>query len=240
MHPDIDKLIKLALADGEVTENERTIILRKADSLGLDRDEIEMILEGEIALHTKHLSDSTTEAKDKSKKEGDIKKCPACGTNATSFATKCIDCGHEFRNIQTAKSVNTLVAELEKAEFNARNSKSFGGLVVGLMAIVDGETAMERRIFEAKASVISTFPIPNTKEDILELLSLSLSNVNSIQIGVMIKLAGTGGTYGYKIKYKNAWLGMANKVILKARFSMKDDKSTLNEIEIYAKQLGIK
>ena len=55
----------------------------------------------------------------------------------------------------------------------------------------------------------------------------------------MIKFAGTSGTYGYKITYKNAWLSVANKVIMKARFSMKEDRKTLDEIENYAKQLGI-
>ena len=56
----------------------------------------------------------------------------------------------------------------------------------------------------------------------------------------MIKFAGTSGTYGYKITFRNAWLSIANKIIMKARFAMKDDKKTLNEIEFYAKILNIK
>lgn len=45
MHPEIDKLIEMALTDGQVTEKEREIILRKAEKLGLDVDEVEMALE---------------------------------------------------------------------------------------------------------------------------------------------------------------------------------------------------
>ena len=133
-----------------------------------------------------------------------------------------------------------LIKKLEDAELMARNAKSGGGLVGGLMSMIDGETAIEKRIYEAKSSVLTTFPIPNTKEDILEFLALSVSQVNSIKIGAMIKLAGTSGTYGYKITFKNAWTSIANKVIMKARFSMKEDKKTLDEIEYYAKQLNIK
>ena len=48
MHPEIDNLIYMALADGEVTEKERAIILRKAEALGADKDETEMILDGKI------------------------------------------------------------------------------------------------------------------------------------------------------------------------------------------------
>jgi hypothetical protein len=46
MHPELDKLIEMALADGQVTDKEREIILRKAEKLGLDMDEVEMYLEG--------------------------------------------------------------------------------------------------------------------------------------------------------------------------------------------------
>lgn len=48
MNPEIEKLIKMALADGQVTDKEREIILRKAEKLGLDGDEVEMYLEGSI------------------------------------------------------------------------------------------------------------------------------------------------------------------------------------------------
>ena len=48
MHPEIEKLIEMALADGQVTEKEREIILRKAEKIGLDVDVVEMYLEGKI------------------------------------------------------------------------------------------------------------------------------------------------------------------------------------------------
>ena len=240
MNPEIENLINMALADGEVTEKERVIILRKAETLGLDRDEIEMILDGKITLYMKQLNSVHVSQAVKSNKEGDIKKCPSCGAVALSFSTGCSDCGHEFRNIDSPDSVRNLIKQLEEAEAIARNSKSGGGVVGGIMSMIDGETAMQKRIYEAKASILSTFPIPNTKEDILEFITLSVSQVNSIKIGTLEKFAGTNGTFGYKITLKNAWLSVANKVVMKARFSMKDDKKTLEEIEYYAKQLGIK
>jgi hypothetical protein len=50
MHPEIEKLIEMALADGQLTDKEREIILRKAEKLGLDEDEVEMYLEGKVDL----------------------------------------------------------------------------------------------------------------------------------------------------------------------------------------------
>lgn len=53
MNPEIEKLVKLAVADGEITETERAVILRKAEKLGEDIDEVELILGGELALQKK-------------------------------------------------------------------------------------------------------------------------------------------------------------------------------------------
>jgi hypothetical protein len=240
MHPEIENLINMALADGDVTEKERAIILRKAQSLGLDLDEIEMILDGLIALNKKDQSISQVSSLNKSNKDGEVKKCPACGASAKSFVTICGDCGHEFRNTESSNTARNIVRQFEIAEEKMKNSKSGSGLVGGLMKMIDGDKMMEKRIYEAKSNIISTFPVPNTKEDILEILTLSVSQVNSIQIGTIDKWLGTSGDNGYKIIFKNAWLSLANKVIMKARFSMKEDRKTLNEIEYYANLLGIK
>jgi hypothetical protein len=109
MHPEIEKLIDLALADGEVTENEREIIFRKAEKLGLDQDEIEMILEGKInQLKTKKSQQN------QNTKQGVIKKCPHCGAPAKSFADKCEACGEDFR----FDTLNNLTSNLSGVEEN--------------------------------------------------------------------------------------------------------------------------
>lgn len=97
MHPEIEKLIDLALADGQVTEKERNVILKKASELGVDIDEVEMTLDGRL-----HQLEAT---KPKQKeKAGNIKTCPACGAHVKAFQIKCDDCGHEYR--ETKSSVN--------------------------------------------------------------------------------------------------------------------------------------
>ena len=48
MHPEIEKLIDLIIIDGQITEKERHVILNKAIDLGLNKDEIEIILDGKL------------------------------------------------------------------------------------------------------------------------------------------------------------------------------------------------
>lgn len=111
MHPEIENLINMALADGEVTEKERAIILRKAESLGEDKDEVEMILDGEIALLRKDQNSTQSNLSSKSNKEGNLKKCPSCGAPVKSFSNNCLDCGHEFRY----NSLNNLSDNISKS-----------------------------------------------------------------------------------------------------------------------------
>ena len=114
MHPEIDNLINMALADGEVTEKERAVILRKAESLGIDKDEVEMILDGKIAMMKKEQASNYSVSK--SNKEGDLKKCPSCGAPVESFNTKCAGCGHEFRGTEASKTISSLFEKLESIE----------------------------------------------------------------------------------------------------------------------------
>lgn len=39
MNQDLEKLIELTLADGQLSEKERTVLFRKAKELGVDHDE---------------------------------------------------------------------------------------------------------------------------------------------------------------------------------------------------------
>ena len=47
----LEKLIKLALKDGIVSDKERELILKQASKLGIDEIEAEMVLEGMISDH---------------------------------------------------------------------------------------------------------------------------------------------------------------------------------------------
>ena len=79
MHPEIEKLIDLAIADGQIKDKERNVIFKKAAELGVDFDEVEMILDGR--LHQLQAS----QTKSSKEKNGNIKTCPACGAHVKAF-----------------------------------------------------------------------------------------------------------------------------------------------------------
>lgn len=123
MHPEIENLINMALADGEVTEKERAIILRKAESLGIVKDEVEMILDAKLhQLKTKA---------NESKKEN-VNKCPSCGEIIHGLSQVCSSCGYVLNKStivgENSKSLNDNIHQLENLIIDVKSSPkpSFG------------------------------------------------------------------------------------------------------------------
>ena len=151
MHPEIEKLIDLALADGQITDKERNVILKKAAELGVDADEVEMVLDGKL-----HQLEA---GKPKQKeKVGNIKACPACGASVKAMALVCSECGHEFTNTESNKSISKLLNELNNLK--KKNNEQ--------------DWDFDKR----KAELINHTPIPVNREDLLEFLSICCSQAD--------------------------------------------------------------
>lgn len=100
----------------------------------------------------------TTTNKNQRKQEwaGTVVKCPQCGEEMPSFKANCPACGYELRGAKPSNSVKELATKLEYSSTDAM-----------------------------KANLIRTFPIPNTREDILEFMILASTNIeNSFQADI--------------------------------------------------------
>lgn len=212
----LENLIEMALADGELTEKEKQVLFKKAEAQGIDLDEFEMVLDAKLYEKQKSIKTNSTNSVQssapKSEKYGDVRKCPRCGAIVESFTTRCPDCGHEFSNVGAVSSFSLLSAKLE-----ALDSKKKGGFIGAFT-----DDTIDRQ----KLSLIKNFPVPTTKEDILEFVSMAMPLAKST-------------TWVDKYVAKT-WKEKCEQVIIKARFSMKEDKATLAELERYAKELKIK
>ena len=235
MHPEIEKLIEMALADGQVSEKEREIILRKAEKLGLDVDEVEMYFEGKI--HQLEAYKTTSK-----EKVGNIKTCPACGASVKSFEIKCEDCGHEFNNVTRNNSLDVFLKKLSNIDEEVRNEylkngqqyiNTFWGKKIEKPASsINYE--IEPTILKRKVELISMYEVPNTKEDILSFLAVASAEASK-KISFTIVIGGNIE----KNDIKNAWLSKTKNLIFKSRLLFKNDKSTLELVEEYARLLNL-
>jgi predicted nucleic acid-binding Zn ribbon protein len=215
MNPEIRELIKLATADGIVSDKERAVIMRKATNLGEDIDEVELILNGELALNnqlqkTEHQSSPPVQ----SNKEGNLKKCPSCGAPVPSLSLKCSECGHEFRNTEATVSVNEFFKQVKSAKP------------------------------EDRAMIISNFPIPNNKEDLIEFISMSVGNckeMTNIEQWNYVEKTGFAQTrikpeLQIRLNEINAWRGKAQASIMKARILFIDNQILLENLRKFEQE----
>ena len=120
------------------------------------------------------------------------------------------------------------------------------------------EDVRNKIILEKKINIISTFPIPNTKEDIIEFLSLSISEANKplgffekrLNCAILLFFAGLitvglawllGFTYLPQKpfaaeKIKKAWRAKYEQVLIKGR-SMRGDSDFIQQLDYYGKLL---
>ena len=261
MSPEIEKLIDFALADGAISDKEREIIRNKAEKLGEDPDEAEMILDAKLAMKRNQAATPPPAASSpppinlppqasgpppmaempppqhkKSSKAGNRQSCPACGATVLAMELNCSECGHEFRDTGLSNLMEDFIEKLDRAERNALQEKSTG-LLGKFMSMIDGETENERKIYNAKANVIKNFPIPPNKGDIIEFMTFSVSQANNITISRMIKLAGAQGTFGHTIVLKNAWISMADSIQSQAQFIDKGDEKLISKINTLSNQI---
>lgn len=235
----IENLINLALADGELTEKEKQILFKKAEAAGIDLDEFEMVLDARLYEKQKDQSSQIVSAAPKSDKFGDVKKCPACGAMIQSFQTKCSDCGHEFSNIEANASIDKLFKMLNEAEDMRKEDadtnnplKAMGGFYTKQFSSLTGPGKVDKK----KMEIISNFPIPTTKNDILEFLSLAIPKSKPLG-NFLTKNSPENKAHN---DFVPVWKTKCEQIIMKAKFSMKEDKKALDEIMHYASELGIK
>ncbi len=236
----LETLIEFALADGELTDKEKQVLCKKAHAEGIDLDEFEMVLEArlfqKIKLDKSSISDPILQSVNQtvppnSNKFGDLKKCPSCGASAQSYSTKCADCGHDFSGIaanSSAKKLFDLLNEIEskRKDNNDNPLKAIGSRMAKIYGGVNN-------IDNQKKELISNFPVPNTKEDIIEFLSLALPRAK--KLGNFF--TSQRPEHELHNEFAPIWKAKCQQVIMKAHFLMKEDKKTLDEINFYANQL---
>ena len=220
MNPEIEKLIDYAIVDGVISEKERALLLKKAEKLGEDPDEVEMILDARLVMKSNASSEpppvkapspppaGPPPVQKKSAKVGNTPTCPTCGATVKSFKSNCKECGHEFRNVGVTTSIDDLFKALKTVKKSRFKDE-------------DGDTD-EDEYNNARAEVIRNFTIPTAKEDLIEFATKSIGKYNPQEI--------------YDNTLNSAWEGIATEALLKLELFAMEDPS----LKEYCKKLDAK
>jgi len=111
---ELQALIDQYLTDGVLTDKERAVILKKAEGMGLDRDEIDLYLDAEV-----QKIDQATDAAVRRQKG---KQCPYCGGSVSQLTDKCPECG-QYITPEATKELEEILDNLEEALINMKSGK---------------------------------------------------------------------------------------------------------------------
>ena len=113
---ELSALIQEYLTDGVLTNKERQVILKKAEKMGLDRDEIDLYLDAQV----QKIDQAAVAATNKQKG----KTCPYCGGSIPLLTDKCPHCGENI-TAQSSNELQEIFDNLEDALVQLKSGRNF-------------------------------------------------------------------------------------------------------------------
>jgi hypothetical protein len=130
----LENLIKAALQDGVLTDQEKASIVKRAQAEGEDIDEVEIYIQSLMQKRQQELNQKNKEANaEQAKKDLEnekersktLRKCPKCGTLIPNLTNVCPECGFFIEKASTDEKViilKTMLKEcLNDLKFNVRD-----------------------------------------------------------------------------------------------------------------------
>ena len=158
---------------------------------------------------------------------GTIKKCPNCGAVIESFQSRCASCGFELND----NSVNTNIKEFaERINEIDENPPTYSYISMNMS---NTSWAVEKNTY------ISSYPIPNTREALLEFM-MGVSQF-ALAHGPKKSMYGSVGVTMQEYKdhtlIYNAWLSKMKQIHNKAKIALKGDPALARIEEIHNETL---
>ncbi|MDY6324480.1 MAG: zinc-ribbon domain-containing protein [Catonella sp.] len=167
---------------------------------------------------------------------GVIVKCPNCGQPISNTDVVCPSCGHQITGRAASSSVQRLQDQLMAVEYSRQQKTAFGSLVQSFTGSDDEESAISSK----KVTLIKSFPIPNTIEEIAEFVILAAGSidVNLSKVSLGNKWGRAGNDFKANERgISDAWVGKLQQAYQKAELTF-SDKPIFGKIkEIYTEKM---
>lgn len=186
---EMEALIEATLEDGVLTDQEKAVLVKRAQKEGIDIDELDVYIQS--LMQKRHRSEAEKDAiEDRKSKMGTIKKCPNCGQPVQSGWAVCPECGFAFNVEQKSDIIERLqkqlnqvekdfqkeLVELQKRKEGRSSTRALTDQFTGAGALDD--IHLEEKKIDAKFTTISSLPISNNRADLLQVLAFAKPKAN--------------------------------------------------------------
>ena len=166
---ELEELIRATLEDGTLEDYERAALHKRAQAEGADLTELDIYVNSLIQRRRRELElerEQRMHLFEQQRRQAYGRTCPSCGAPVPPMTAKC-ECGYEFSQAEAVSSVQQLARRIEEINSQPLKSKDPNS---------EEYKAEVRQREQYMLDAIMMFPVPNTKEDIIEFLSLAVSN----------------------------------------------------------------
>ena len=238
-------MISMALVNGVMDESDRQVINKVATAEGVDLDELQLYINSlakkQRNEHSKSVAEEEAQYIQK-QRDAISNECPKCHRQVPPMSLKCPHCGTKIVNKKSSSSIQDLLEKINSVRQR-------------------GGTAKERE--QAINDIITMYPVPNTKEEIIEFLSTSISyatqrvNSSAMDHGMLKFLLSVVSLGAYamnlavtsserlekgelsekevRMERKKAWVSKFEQVLSKGR-SMQGDTEFQQQLDYYEKK----
>ena len=163
---------------------------------------------------------------------GKILKCPNCGATINETVAICPDCGIRITGRKAVSSVLTFKEQLMSIESSRKKSK-----------FLDVYTQSANPADTQKLSLIRSFPIPNTVDDIQEFIFLAIANIDvklsKKSMTTKISNIMNSGNINLVMQktISDAWVSKMQQAYRKAEISFPNDSAFAGIQKVYLDKL---
>jgi hypothetical protein len=139
-------------------------------------------------------------------RKGSVHKCPSCGASLGAFVSVCGTCDHELLDVDANRSITQLAERFEDIEREVEGMGYKG-------------KRRDDAITEKKGRVIRDFPVPNSRDDLQQLIYY-------IQPKIVPSVKPDPNIEDWRVKF--------TEVLNRARQAYQNDDATLRQLESMA------
>jgi len=214
---EMEALIEATLQDGVLTDQEKAVLVKRAQKEGIDVDELDVYIQS--LLQKRHQAEAEEDARnDRQSKMGSLKKCPNCGQTVQVGWAACPMCGFAF-SVEENSTAYTVFAE----------KVSSMSVTITPMGLLTGGCL--KRI-QKKADFIESYPVPNNRLALLDFLT-QLKTCSNINGKPATKSSGFDSD---EKKFGLSYWKLFEKCIIISKRSFSDDPDFQEFFEYYDQQ----
>lgn len=176
---------------------------------------------------------------------GKIFKCPYCGEVINQSATRCPSCGYEICGKEINSAVKKFSDQLMELENSRTQEKTHIVETITNALFHSRPNSTRNKVDSQIISLVKSFPIPNTIDEISEFMFLAVGNID---VNLSKKKLFNNSYSGNQLEdtsrqISNAWVAKMQQVYAKAERAFPDDPAFTQIKNIYLskmKELKIK